>query len=88
MSKKFTKFLRALYPEAYELAVQRVLAGQTIFFDRLNRKLFSDDLILVTLIIAHFYVAKHKLKLRLTQEEKRIWNQRFDSEIPISQQRG
>ena len=83
MSKKFCKFLRALYPEAYELALLRILAGCSIFFDRDNNPLYNEDLIVVCLLLAHFYVAKHHLKLRLTQLEKRIWDKRFDTEIPI-----
>src|ERR1700746_975512 len=87
MSKKFCKFLRALYPEAYELALLRILAGCSIFFDHDNNPLYSEDLIVVCLLLAHFYVAKHHLKVRLTDREKRIWDKRFQVEILSPQKR-
>jgi hypothetical protein len=87
VSKKFCKFLRALYPEAYELALLRILAGQSIFFDRTNHPLYGEDLILVCLLLAHLYVAKLKLKLELTDREQRIWNKRFQAEILSRQKR-
>jgi hypothetical protein len=87
VSKKLAKFLRSLYPEAYELALLRILAGCSIFFDRDNKPLYNEELIFVCLLLAHSYVAKQNLELRLTDREKRIWDKRFYAEIPIAQKR-
>jgi hypothetical protein len=75
--KKLRELLGEMFPEAYDLALKRIMAGQTIFFDHDNEPLFSEELIFGALLVAHAMVAKFKLQLRMTAREKRIWCKRF-----------
>jgi hypothetical protein len=75
--KKLRESLGELFPEAQDLALKRIMAGQTIFFDHNNELLFSEGLIFAALFIGHAMVAKLGLQLRMTAREKRIWRKRF-----------
>jgi hypothetical protein len=75
--KKLRESLGELFPEAQDLALKRIMAGQTIFFDRKNEPLFREELIFAALLIAHAMVAKLSLQLRMIDREKRIWRKRF-----------
>jgi hypothetical protein len=75
--KKLRESLGEIFPEAQDLALKRIMAGQTIFFDRKNELLFSEELIFAALFISHAMVAKLGLQLRMTAREKRIWSKRF-----------
>jgi hypothetical protein len=75
--KKLRELLGEMFPEAYDLALKRIMAGQTIFFDHDNQPLFSEEIIFGALLIAHAMVAKFKLQLRMVARENRIWRRRF-----------
>ena len=77
MADSFLDLVRERFPEAENLAFQRIFArGHTIFFRKRTRELlpqFSEDLVFAALILAKTYVVQAGGELVLTEAEQRIF---------------
>ena len=72
--------IMAEFPAAEQLAYQRILSGRTIFFDTESHRplpQFSEVEILAALILAELQAREIGRTLKLSAEEKRIWDRRF-----------
>jgi hypothetical protein len=81
--KPFLEHLREKFPTAESLAFERIFAGRRIFFDTKNHQLltgFSEPLVLAALMLGNIYAKEAGAALKLSAEEKRIWDRRFISD--------
>lgn len=78
MAESFLDLLRQRFPQAEELAYQRIFArGHTIFFEKEKGKdllpEFTEDLVFAVLILAKTYVAQSGAELVLTIREQNLF---------------
>jgi hypothetical protein len=78
---------RARYPEADELAERRIWAMRTIFFDTKTHKRLPEyadapeQFFLGVLIVANARALELGVQLRLSSEERKIWNRAFQDRL-------
>jgi hypothetical protein len=76
--------LRAAYPEAEKLALERMVTDKTIFFDtKTHKALYPKPLIKVALFILESKAHKAGLSLLMTSEEQNILNTSFKKILGI-----
>jgi hypothetical protein len=78
----FIEKILAEFPTAEELAYRRIFSDRTIFFDTKEHQPlpeFSEAEILAALIMAQVQAREIGQMLKLTAEEKRLWNRHFSS---------
>jgi hypothetical protein len=80
ITRSFEEILCALYPEAPDLARDRLIIGRSVFFNNRSRKAkYPEHLIFAALYLATLYAKEVGAKLSLSAAEKAVWQRRFDS---------
>lgn len=70
------------YPDAEEQTWRRIYAGRTIFYDTKThqpRPHFTENQILAYLIYGNALAADWGCNLRLSSEEKKLWQRHFEN---------
>jgi hypothetical protein len=84
-AQSFEEILEARFPQAPDLAVERIFAGRTIFFDtKHNRPLYPKDVIKAALYLAQYYVHQAGLRLVMTEAEKNFLQKTFGPLLALS----
>ena len=76
MAESFLDLLRQRFPQAEALAVQRIFARRTIFFNTKNKTVlpgFTNDLVFAALLFALVYIREIGWTLELTETEKEFF---------------
>lgn len=76
MPESFLDLLRQRFPQAEELALERIFARRTIFFNTRTKAVlpqFTNDLVFAALLFALTYVREIGWTLELTEIEKEFF---------------
>ena len=83
-AQSFAEILAIRFPEAAELAFQRIFAGHSIFFDtKKHRALYAKDLIKAALWLAQYYAHQAGFCLLFSEAEKKILKNTFGPLLAI-----
>jgi hypothetical protein len=79
IAQSFEEKLCAKFPQARELAIERLFTGPIIFFDsHKHRPKFGKAEIFAALLIARRYAYQSGEKLHLSADEKKLWRKHFE----------
>ena len=83
-ARSFEEILQGRFPQAVDLAFDRIFAGRSIFFDtKKHQALYAKDLIKAALYLAQHHAHEAGFSLVLNAEEKKLLQTTFSGPLLV-----